>query len=197
MTHPNFCTGETLENKWPENIDLVGVISDTHGYLDSQVFDFFDGVDIILHAGDVGSEEVAVELEAIAPMAIVAGNVDGGLSGGSFPMSVVIQLGNVQALLIHEGVASGMPLPLVGPLVSSHQANVVVCGHTHQPFARWLSVGNNGRCFFLNPGSAGKKRFNLPRTVVRMEVKGRGEISGMFLSLDEEKKDEKSFLIKL
>ena len=186
-----------MENKWPENVDLVGVISDTHGYLDSQVFDFFDGVDIILHAGDVGSEEVAVELEAIAPVAVVVGNVDGGLPGDSLPMSVVIQLGNLQALLIHEGVASGMPLPLIVSLVSSHRANVVVYGHTHQPFAGWLPVGNNGRCFFLNPGSAGKKRFNLPRTVVRMEVKDRDEISGMFLSLDEEKNEEKSFLIKL
>lgn len=186
-----------MKNEWPKKIDLVGVISDTHGYLDSQVFDFFDGVDIILHAGDVGSEEIAVELEAIAPVALVAGNVDGRLPNDSFPMSAVVQFGDFRTLLIHEGVTSGRPLPLVVSLVSSHRANVVVFGHSHQPSVRWLPVGKNGRCFFLNPGSAGKKRFKLPRTVVRMEVKGRGEISGMFHSLNGKRKDEKSFSIKL
>ena len=68
--------------KWPF---VIGVLSDTHRYLDPQVFSLFKDVDHILHAGDLGSEEVAVELEALAPLTAVSGNVDGHLPAGRFP----------------------------------------------------------------------------------------------------------------
>jgi putative phosphoesterase len=168
----------------------VGVISDTHGYLDPKVFEIFQGVDHILHAGDLGTEEVAIELEAISPLTAVSGNVDVYLPAGRFPPLNLFEAGGWHILVIHVGMSDGLPAPgLEGPLREKNP-DLVIFGHSHQPF-----FGQVGEYHFFNPGSAGKKRFSLPRTVGRLEVTAEGELSGRLISLESRSNDEMRFVL--
>ncbi|MEE8109683.1 MAG: metallophosphoesterase family protein, partial [bacterium] len=168
---------------------VLGVISDTHGYLDPKVFEIFNGVNHILHAGDLGSEEVAIELEAVSPLTAVAGNVDVHLPQ-RFPPLGLFQAGGRPILIAHEGMIGGAPVPsLEGPL-RQHKPDLVVFGHSHKPY-----FGRVGGCYFFNPGSAGKKRFRLPRTVARLVVSPEGEMSGRLISLEGRPSDEMSFVV--
>ncbi len=184
-----------------ETPTVLGVLSDTHGFLDPRVFDIFDGVDHILHAGDLGSESVAVELEAISPVTAVAGNVDAHLPPGRFPALRLFQAGRTMILVVHEAIVRGKPLPAVGDHVRDHRADLVIFGHTHKPYAGWPAPGGGGSgggggggdCFFFNPGSAGKKRFTLPRTVGRLVVAPGGGIAGRLISLEGRTEDEREF----
>ena len=176
-----------------ETSKVLGVLSDTHGYLDPRVFDIFDGVDHILHAGDLGSESVAVELEAISPVTAVAGNVDANLPPGRFPALRLFRAGRTRILIVHEAIVRGKPLPAVEDHMRDHRADLVIFGHTHKPYAGRLAPGGGGDCFFFNPGSAGKKRFTLPRTVGRLVVEPGGGIAGRLISLEGRTEDEIEF----
>ena len=181
-----------------ETPTVLGVLSDTHGFLDPRVFDIFDGVDHILHAGDLGSESVAVELEAISPVTAVAGNVDAHLPPGRFPALRLFQAGRTRILIVHEAIVRGKPLPAVEDHVRDHRADLVIFGHTHKPYAgrpagRPRAGEGEGISFFFNPGSAGKKRFTLPRTVGRLVVEPGGGIAGRLISLEGRTEDEREF----
>ncbi|GKS60029.1 phosphoesterase [Nitrospira sp.] len=137
----------------------IGVIADTHGRFDPELFQCFAGVTHILHAGDIGDREVIRQLERIAPVTAISGNVDG-FSRSGFPAERVIELaGRLIALrhVVYEGqevnVTAARYLDRVRP-------DICVFGHTHRPFSTW-----RGTAFLFNPGSAGPKRFRLPRTV--------------------------------
>ena len=131
-----------------ETSKVLGVLSDTHGFLDPRVFDIFDGVDHILHAGDLGSESVAVELEAISPVTAVAGNVDAHLPPGRFPALRLFQAGRTRILIVHEAIARGKPLPALEGQVRDHNADLVIFGHTHQPYVGRPDVAGGEDCFF-------------------------------------------------
>lgn len=170
----------------------IGVISDTHGYFDPGLAEHFAGVDAILHAGDVGSREVLDELELLAPIHAVRGNVDWENSG--LPPSRTLQFENVKLALLHAlpvpqtelaAWADGKPLGKLHPdrredfLESFGQGvRVVVFGHSHQPCLLTLS-----HTLFFNPGSAGKKRFTLPRTCGVLEIYPRG-LRGSIINLE-------------
>ncbi len=139
----------------------LGIISDTHNFLDPQVKSLFAGVDHILHGGDIGLPWIIMELEAIAPVTAVIGNVDSGLS---FRETEVIELFG-RRFLLHHVVE---PRRLADPLrrqIDRVQPDVVVFGHTHKPFCERI-----GDTLFLNPGSAGKRRFDTPRSVAILRV---------------------------
>lgn len=141
----------------------VGIISDTHGLLRSEVFDAFAGVEHILHAGDVGEPEILTELEAIAPVTAVWGNTDGWEIHELLPEVAHETLGGVEVVVLH-----GHQLDAADPASAAArhpEAGLVVFGHSHQPVIERI-----GSVWAVNPGSAGARRFHLPVTVAVAEL---------------------------
>jgi len=134
----------------------LGIISDTHGFLDPRVEKIFAGVDHILHAGDIGYAMIILELEFIAPVTAVLGNNDGGLS---FKETEVINLAT-KKFLVHHIVNPLAPDDRLQAKIKRAHPDVVVFGHTHKAFAQTI----NGVLFF-NPGYAGKPKFGAERSV--------------------------------
>jgi putative phosphoesterase len=157
----------------------IGVISDTHGYFDPQLPHLLLPVEKILHAGDVGTQPVMDELRAIAPLDAVRGNVDPFILG--LPPVLQLTLGGIGIRMMHQ-ITKPQSLLEDWAEVERRQGNrtedcrrflasfpeacrVVIFGHTHEPCAIVL-----GGRLFLNPGSAGKKRFTLPRCFAMLEI---------------------------
>jgi putative phosphoesterase len=140
---------------------IVGVISDTHGLLRLQAIDALRGSDMIIHAGDVGNAEVIDRLGSIAATFVVRGNIDKGQWAARLPTTELVAIGELYFFVLHE--ISQLELD---PAVAGFAA--VVFGHSHQP-----SIETRDGVLFLNPGSAGPRRFKLPVTVARVRVSGR------------------------
>ena len=141
----------------------IGVISDTHGYLDPRVPKIFEGVEHILHAGDIGYESIIRELELIAPVTAVLGNNDAGLN---FNETEVVTLAG-RKFLVHHIVSVSRLQDGIRERIEREKPEVVVFGHTHQPYS-----GTFGDTLFFNPGYAGKPRFNLERSVAVLHCEG-------------------------
>ena len=137
----------------------IGVISDTHGYLDPRIRHIFRGVEHILHGGDIGPTSLILELERIAPVTAVLGNTDVGLDVRETER---VEL-NSRKFLLHHIVDVGAPERVLGR-ATQEKPDVVVFGHSHKPHEQMISG-----ILFLNPGYAGKPRFDLPRTVAILE----------------------------
>ena len=154
---------------------IVGVISDTHNLLRPQVFDVFAGVDRIIHAGDIGSADVLTELQTIAPVNAVYGNTD------RFPLierlkdREELNLNGMRVFVTHIG---GKPKEMRRFYPEVAHANIVIFGHSHRP-VRLIDEG----VVFLNPGSAGPRRFSLPVTVAKIEIADDGEIEAKIIAL--------------
>jgi putative phosphoesterase len=146
----------------------IGVISDTHGVFDRAIVRHFAGVDRILHAGDIGKREVIEQLEEIAPVTVVSGNVDGFEASG-FPVEQVIELAGHRIALYHRLYEKGKLTRDGVSFLKRTTPNVCVYGHSHQPKAEW----RDGVLLF-NPGSAGPKRFHLPRAIGLLLLEGEG-----------------------
>ena len=142
---------------------LVGLISDTHGLLRPDVHDALAGVELILHAGDVGGDDILDELALIAPVQAVYGNTD---EPGDPRLAEAIErtLGGVSIHVSH-GHEVGRPTP--ERLLASYAADVIVYGHTH----RQLVTRVDGR-LVVNPGAAGPRRFDLVPSVARLTIDG-------------------------
>ncbi len=143
----------------------VGLISDTHGVLRPQALAALGGVECILHAGDIGSEAVLDGLRALAPVHAVRGNNDRGAWAEAIPPTLSMELAGLRAIVLHDLAELGEPPAGVA---------VVVSGHSHQP-----RVETRAGVLFINPGSAGPRRFRLPVTVGFLELeagRARGHI---------------------
>jgi len=138
----------------------IGVISDTHNFLDPRVLEIFRGVEHILHGGDIGQRDLLSELETIAPVTAVAGNTD---DDPTYKPTAIVTL-NERKFLLHHIVTPGEFNQPIARRIASEEPDVVVFGHTHKPYAQQF-----GKTLFLNPGSAGKGRFGLGRSVVLMD----------------------------
>ncbi len=137
----------------------IGILSDTHGRLPSRVLDLFDDVDLIFHAGDIGSLEVIEALESLAPVHAVSGNMDGGTISRRFPRKDMIEAGKMCFYLVHE------PYNIdIDPVAAS--VNCVIFGHTHQ-----VTIEEKGSVLFLNPGSVCLPRRG-PATVIKCLLSG-------------------------
>ncbi len=141
---------------------IIGVISDTHNLLRSQVFDVFAGVDRIIHAGDVGSGDILAELETIAPVDAVYGNTDRVPLIETLKDRRELRLGDVRVFVTHIG-AKPKEMRRFYPEVA--HSDLVIFGHSHRPVHL---VDDN--VIFFNPGSAGPRRFSLPVTVGKIEI---------------------------
>jgi uncharacterized protein len=141
----------------------IGILSDTHGLLRAQVFDVFEGVEHVLHAGDVGDPDILTELAAIAPVTAVWGNVDGMGLRAHVPEIARLELGGVRIVILH-GMQLGAPTPQKA--AAAHpDAGLVIFGHSHRPIIQQV-----GLTLAVNPGSAGPRRFKDPVTVAIAEV---------------------------
>ena len=138
----------------------VGVISDTHGLLRPEAVAALAGVDQILHAGDVGTPDILARLKAIAPTTAVRGNVDHGVWATALPLTDVVRLGSLDVYILHDLATLD-----VDPVAGGFAA--VISGHSHQPKAEWTRG-----VLFLNPGSAGPRRFTLPVTLSVLRITG-------------------------
>ena len=144
---------------------LIGVISDTHSWYDPAVEAQFKGVDHILHAGDIGDMRVLSHLREIAPVTAVRGNIDEGIHATPLNLEEKVRLFGVEVFMTH---ILGNPERLSHELqlkIKQHTPNVVIFGHTHQSY-----LGNREGVLYFNPGSAGPKRFSLPRSIGLLEV---------------------------
>lgn len=140
----------------------VGVISDTHGFLRSEVFEAFADVDRIIHAGDVGDPAILVDLEVLAPVTAVWGNVDGSEIRARCPEAAAGRVSGVRFAVIH-----GHQTPEYERLPERFpEADVVIHGHSHLPALRRVDG-----TVILNPGSAGPRRFGKPVTLAAMTVR--------------------------
>lgn len=139
---------------------LVGVISDTHGLLRPEAVDALRGVELILHAGDVGKPEVLDGLRRVAPTFVVRGNVDHGDWASRLPVSEIVEVGGRSFYMLHD--IGELDLD---PATAGFAA--VIFGHSHQPL-----IETRDSVLFLNPGSAGPRRFKLPVSVARVRVSG-------------------------
>jgi putative phosphoesterase len=144
----------------------IGIIADTHGLFDQAIIEYFAGVAAILHAGDIGDPEVIRQLERIAPVVAVSGNVDGFEESG-FPRSRVIRRAGVTIGIRHILFDRGKLTPEAKEWLDKEQPNVCVFGHSHRP-----TIEQYGPTLLFNPGSAGPKRFSLPRGIGILTIVG-------------------------
>jgi putative phosphoesterase len=148
---------------------VVGVLSDTHGDLRPQIKQLLGGVDHIIHAGDVGSPKVLEELRAMAPVTAVRGNCDTDAWAQSLPARAEVELGGIRILVGH---IAARPRDEAAATARDDRASdragysaVVISGHSHM-----ASIEERGDALYLNPGSAGPRRFGRPRTMALLEI---------------------------
>jgi uncharacterized protein len=141
----------------------VGVISDTHGLLRPEALELFAGVDHIIHAGDIGSPEILETLRAVAPLTAVRGNNDKGAWADAILHTEVVEIEGRLLYVLHNIAELD-----IDPLQKGISA--VITGHSHKP-----AVVEKAGVMYLNPGSAGPRRFKLPLTIAKLYV-SRGDL---------------------
>jgi putative phosphoesterase len=149
----------------------VGLISDTHGLLRPEAKAFLRGCDRIIHGGDIGAPGILEELATLAPVSAVRGNNDQGAWANRLHDTELLQVGEVYLYAIHDLAQLGVDPTAMG-------VSVVVSGHSHKPAVR----ERNG-VLFVNPGSAGPRRFKLPIAVAELNISGRS-VSARIVELD-------------
>jgi putative phosphoesterase len=149
---------------------LVGLISDTHGLLRPEAVAALRGSTLVIHAGDIGRPEVLGRLRQVAPTFAVRGNVDTQAWAAALPMTEAVEAGPHLIWVLHDIAQLDLD-PAVG-------FAAVVYGHSHKP-----SIETRDRVLYINPGSAGPRRFRLPVTVARLRVNG-AEICPEIVDLD-------------
>jgi hypothetical protein len=149
---------------------IIGIISDTHGLLRPEAVELLRGSEHIIHAGDIGSPEIIPELRKIAPITAIRGNVDTQAWAQSFAETEVVEFDGVDIYIIHDANALDL-----NPKAADFAA--VISGHSHQP----KQEVKNG-VLYLNPGSAGPRRFKLPISVGRLVIAD-GNLNGQILEI--------------
>lgn len=144
----------------------IGLISDTHSYLDPQVFSHFDACDEIWHAGDVGSPDVAAQLKAFRPLRIVCGNID--REAPDLPLNQRFSLDGFTVWMTHIGGTPPNYNPTVRPNLSLNPPDLFICGHSH--ILKVVRDPKLNNLLFINPGAAGKTGFHSVRTILRFSL---------------------------
>ncbi|MSR65672.1 MAG: metallophosphoesterase [Verrucomicrobiae bacterium] len=153
----------------------IGLISDTHGKLDPRILPLFEGVEHILHAGDIGPDAIITQLATVAPVTAVLGNTDWGVSHRLFERR---EFGGRHFLMTHQVGDPEDPPRELREKIAKEKPDAVVFGHTHVMYAE----RHNGVLFF-NPGSASKRKSGHPLSIATMEIRD-GELKWKFIDLD-------------
>jgi uncharacterized protein len=140
----------------------IGIISDTHGLLRPEAEQRLAGVDHIIHGGDIGSADIVASLARIAPVTAIRGNVDKAAWARAYPETATVQLGGSTIFVLHDRATLAFD-------PASRGIAVVISGHSHAP-----KIETIGSVLYLNPGSAGRRRFRLPVTLAILDVTAAG-----------------------
>jgi hypothetical protein len=148
----------------------VGVIADTHGYLHPNVFSAFAGVDEILHAGDIGTEDIITSLETIAPVCAIHGNVDTFPLSTRYPEALALSIQGVGICIVHQFISvKNSSIQNSLRKLGNGKLDLVICGHTHE-----AKLERKEGVLVFNPGSAGKRRFSLRQAVGLLKISDDG-----------------------
>lgn len=153
----------------------IGLISDTHGYLDKKVFDYFKDCDEVWHAGDIGSKEVADELESFKPLKAVYGNIDDQPLQSRYPEELWFTCGELTVWITHIAGAPPHYNSRIKNVLKEKVPDILICGHSH---ILRVMHDKTFKMLYLNPGAAGNQGFHQLRTLLRFEIENK-KISGM------------------
>ena len=148
----------------------IGLISDTHNYLDDAVFTHFDKCDEIWHAGDFGTSEVSDKLKAFRPLKGVYGNVDGYDIRAEFPEKLRFKCEDVDVLMTHIGGYPGKYAPSIRGELYANPPKLFICGHSH---ILKVIFDDKIKCLHMNPGAAGNHGWHKVRTIIRFVIDGK------------------------
>jgi putative phosphoesterase len=152
------------------DVTMVGLVSDTHGWVHPFLHEAFEGAELIVHAGDIGRPEVLEELETIAPIAAVKGNIDGG-DLRFLPLERVDEVAGVRIAALHIAGSPRSPRPAARNLLARESPDVLVVGHSHVPV-----VGRVNGALWINPGAAGREGHHDLCFAARLLIGADGEI---------------------
>ncbi len=150
---------------------IIGLISDTHGYLETNALKKLQGSELIIHAGDIGDPDIIQNLESVAPVHAVRGNMDNGSWSRKLPNTVIVKVKNINIYVLHDLAKLDLD-----PAASGFQA--VISGHLHRP----VHEEHNG-VLFINPGSATQPRNNYSATIAQLKIQAR-KLSVKFIDID-------------
>lgn len=149
----------------------VGLVSDTHGWLDPFLLEAFAGVERIVHAGDVGPGPILESLEAVAPVTAVRGNIDGAPLR-HLPLEIVVEVAGKRIAVLHIAGSPRRPKRAARELLRRERPDAIVVGHSHIPV-----VGRVEGALWLNPGAAGRQGFHVERTALLLHIEEDGELA--------------------
>jgi putative phosphoesterase len=141
-----------------DNFTSIGLISDTHGLLRDEALEALQGSELIIHAGDVGKPDILSALGQVAPVIAVKGNIDKGSWASELPATALVEAGPATIYVLHDIQELDLDPAAAG-------IQIVVSGHSHKP-----SRAERSGVLYINPGSAGPRRFQLPVTVARLDL---------------------------
>lgn len=142
-----------------DEVGVLGLISDTHGLLREEALRALEGSDLVIHAGDVGKPEIIDRLSILGPVIAVRGNIDKAAWASTLPTTAVAEAGSIAIYVLHDIHELDLDPAAAG-------FRIVVSGHSHKP-----SRAERSGVLYLNPGSAGPRRFKLPVTVARLDLR--------------------------
>ena len=154
----------------------IGLLSDTHGFLDPKVFKYFENCDEIWHAGDVGTEDILTQLSAFKPLKAVYGNIDGGSVRLSLPEDLNFDCEGLKIYMTHIGGSPGKYNARVKKIIQEAKPDIFICGHSH--ILKVISDPVYKPLLYLNPGAAGVHGFHQIQTLLRFKIEN-GKLSEM------------------
>lgn len=149
----------------------IGIISDTHGYVDDRVFEYFRDCHEIWHAGDIGSLALAMRFEEVKPFRAVYGNIDDKDLQTRYPENSIFECEDLKILITHIAGSPPKYNPRVRKLIAEVKPDIFVCGHSHILRIKRDPQYNN--MLFVNPGAAGNQGFHSIKTIVRFRIDGK------------------------
>ena len=146
----------------------IGLLSDTHGFLDSKVFDHFKHCDEVWHAGDIGGVEVIEKLEKFKPLKAVYGNIDDADIRQRFPEDLWFNCEDFEIWITHIGGTPPNYNPRVKRMLAERKPDILICGHSH--ILKVMKDAKQNNLLFINPGAAGIQGFHHIKTIVRFDL---------------------------
>lgn len=148
----------------------IGLLSDTHGWINPRLYDYFESCAEVWHAGDIGDIKTADELAAFRPLRAVYGNIDNHIVRAAYPAVQNFLVDETRVIMTHIGGVPGRYEKGVRDLISLHKPDLIICGHSH--IAR-IEYDKAGKFLFVNPGAAGRSGFHNIMTALRFSIEGK------------------------
>ena len=147
----------------------IGILSDTHSFLDPKIFTYFEHCDQVWHAGDIGSIEIIDQLNQFKKSKIVFGNIDGHVIRASVNESELFQVEDQKILIVHIAGKFGSYHANIRELIEKEKPTILVCGHSH---LLKVAFDQKNKLFYINPGACGRIGFHAVRTIIRFVIDG-------------------------